>query len=324
MNDIRRQITERIIEAIEKGVPPWRKGWTTTGGLHYNESSGKPYRGINQILLSIAAAEATVAPQSDARWLTLKQANAKGLKVRKGAKAAQIVRMVEVEKSAPTKDGDDVLAEDKEKRLVMKLFHVFNGSQIEGLEPLPPRESKVRPVEAADAIVEGMKATGLTILHGGNTASYFEKLDTVRVPERAAFKSTEDYYSTLLHEISHSVGAEKRLKRLHRDARFGSVAYAREELVAEVCSAMACGEVGMELGPTHIANHASYLSSWLECLKADKNAIFVAAGAAERACEYMRGHALAVATKVDTEDFESQPIEHHVASSPKRRKGMRM
>ncbi len=324
MHDIRRQITEQIVAAIEKGVPPWRKGWTTTGGLHYNDHSGKPYRGINQILLAIATADATVAPQSDARWLTLKQANARGLKVRKGAKAAQIVRMVEVEKSAPTKDGDDVLAEDKEKRLVMKLFHVFNGSQIEGLEPLPPKENKVRPVEAADAIVAGMKATGLTILHGGNTASYFEKLDTVRVPEQSAFKSTEDYYSTLLHEVAHSTGADKRLKRLHRNARFGSSQYALEELVAEVSAAMACGQVGMELGPTHIANHASYLASWLECLKADKNAIFVAAGAAERACEYMRGHALVVAPKVEADSSKVERSEPEQARMPKSRRGMRM
>ena len=328
MADIRAQVTQRIVEALEAGVPPWRKGWTATGGLHYSESSGKPYRGINQILLSIGSANAMAIDgsqgTSDPRWMTLKQANAKGLKIMKGAKATQIVRMVEVEKSTPTPEGDEVLAEDKEKRLVMKTFHVFNGSQVEGLAPLAPKECKVRPVEAADAIVAGMQATGLTVLHGGNAAAYFEKTDSVRIPVREDFNSTEDYYATLLHELSHSTGAEKRLKRLHRSSIFGSSNYAREELVAELCAAMTCAGIGMPMGPTIIGSHASYMASWLQCLKADKNAIFLAAGAAERACKYLREHALALAPKDDAANDEITLLDIEAIAAVPRKYGMRM
>jgi len=192
MTDIRKQITEQIVAAIEAGTPPWRKGWTTTGGLHFNAATQKPYRGLNQILLGMAACQLPEATGTvDPRWMTLKQANTLNLKIRKGAKAAKIIRMVEVPADTKTAEGDEVLAEEKGTRLVLKLFHVFNGSQIEGLAPLPRRENKVTPIEAVDAIAAGMQADGIKLLHGGNTASYFEKLDTVRLPEQSAFRSTE-------------------------------------------------------------------------------------------------------------------------------------
>ena len=326
--DIRAQITQKIVAALEAGTPPWRKGWTTTGGLHYNEATKRPYRGINQILLALAAhdlppIDGKSADTADPRWLTMKQANAQGLKVRKGSKAAQIVRMVEVSAGEPTKDTDEVLAQDKKSKLVMKLFHVFHASQVEGLAPLPPKADRIEPVAAAEKIAEGMKATGVALLHGGDSASYFEKLDTVRLPDRSAFKSAEDFYGTMLHELAHATGAEKRLKRLNRDARFGSALYAKEELVAELAAAMTCAEVGIPLGPTHIANHAAYMQSWLDCLKADKNAIFVASGAAERACEFMRMHAVRARPKERAKQ-EIDPPQPESVAAPKRRRGMPM
>ena len=327
MADIRKKITEQIVAALEAGTPPWRKGWTTTGGLHFNGATQKPYRGLNQILLGMAACQlpemidGKPTDTADPRWMTMKQANALNLKIRKGSHAAKIIRMVEVPANAKTADGDEVLAEDKGTRLVLKQFHVFNGSQIEKLAPLPPRENKVTPIEAADAIAAGMRADGITILHGGNSASYFEKLDTVRMPEQSAFRSTEDYYSTLLHELAHATGAEKRLKRLHRTARFGLPNYAKEELVAEIAATMACAEAGISMGPSHIENHAAYVASWVECLKADKNAIFVAAGAAERACDYLRKHAVEANPQADAVVAE-QPAPG--VAAPKRSRGMRM
>lgn len=328
MADIRKEITQQIVAALEAGTPPWRKGWTTTGGLHFNGATQKPYRGLNQLLLGMAACQlqemidGKPTNTADPRWMTMKQANALNLKIRKGSHAAKIIRMVEVAAGTKTADGEEELAEDKGTRLVLKLFHVFNGSQIEGLAPLPARENRVTPIEAADAIAAGMKADGITILHGGNAASYFEKLDTVRMPEQSAFRSTEDYYSTLLHELAHATGAEKRLKRLHRTARFGSPNYAKEELVAEIAATMACAGAGIAMGPSHIENHAAYVASWIECLKADKNAIFVAAGAAERASEYLRCHAIEAKPQEVNAIVAERPLPDGAA--PRKRRGVGM
>ena len=95
MLNVRDQVTQRIIEALEAGTPPWRKGWDAMES-HFNASTDKQYQGINQLLLGMSGF-------SDPRWLTLKQANAMksdehpdGLRVKKGEKATMIVRMVEV------------------------------------------------------------------------------------------------------------------------------------------------------------------------------------------------------------------------------------
>lgn len=290
--NIREEITQRIIAAIEAGTPPWRAGWSS-GQLCFNANSGKPYQGINQLLLGMSG-------HADPRWLTFKQAKRKGLHVKKGEKSTKIVRLVEVDNREQGSESHDTVAEDKASKLVMRYFDVFNAAQIEGLVPVPPRENAIEPMAAADAVVEGMKTTGLMVLHGARVACYSPQMDTVRMPDKADFLSTEDYYSTLLHECAHATGAEKRLDRLNPAARFGSADYAKEELKAEIASAMMSAELGIPLGTTHMENHAAYVASWLQALRDDKNEIFRAAGAAQGICNYLNEHAVEPKPQADS------------------------
>ena len=284
MTNIREQIVERIIAELEKGTLPWRKGWTC-GGLCLNAESGRPYRGINQIVCGMSG-------YGDPRWLTFRQAAAKGWHVRKGEKSTKIVRMVEVARGTDRRDDEDVVAEGDGRRLVMRAYDVFNAAQIEGIEPLPPQGTPVEPVAAADAVMAGMQATGLVLLHGSSGACYVPRLDTIRMPDRSAFHSTEDYYATLLHEAAHATGSEKRLNRLNPSTRRGSVEYAKEELLAELSAAMLCGQIGLAAQDAHIESHAAYVASWLEVLRKDKNELFKAANAAQQICDYLHERAI--------------------------------
>lgn len=294
MHNVREEITEKIIAAIEAGTPPWRKGWASMAP-NFNASTGKPYQGINQVLLGMSG-------YSDPRWMTMKQANAmksdehpNGLRVRKGEKATMIVRMVEVEKRGEGEVPDgDVIAEDKKTRLVMKAFWVFNASQIEGCPPLPKlKPQEIEPNEAVEQVLQGLKADGLILLHGGDRACYVPKIDTIKMPDKGAFGGSEDYHATLLHEAAHATGAKKRLDRF---GMFGhltsSESYAREELRAELASAMLGAELGVRQGEYHIQNHAAYLASWLAALRKDKNEIFKAAAHAQHICDWLKGHAV--------------------------------
>jgi antirestriction protein ArdC len=225
--DIRAEITSKIIAAIEEGIPPWRQGWSG-GGLAYNAETQKPYQGANQLLLGIAG-------YSDPRWLTWRQAKKMGLHVRKGEHSTKIIRMVEVERmNADAQSDADVVGEEKDKLLIMRFYDVFNGSQIDGLEPLLTRKNTIQPLEAAEAMVEGMKLTGLKLMHGFNSASYSVQEDLIRMPDGGRFVDDESYWSVLLHECTHATGSHKRLQRLIPTARFGSQEYAKEELRAEV------------------------------------------------------------------------------------------
>lgn len=326
MMNVREQITQRIIDAIEAGTPPWRQGWDAMES-HFNASTSKPYTGINQCLLGFSGF-------SDPRWVTLRQANAMksdenpdGLRIKKGEKGTMIVRMVEVAKGSREDKADaDIVAEDAKNRLVMKSFIVFNGSQIEGMPPMQPRVREIEPNEAVENLIQGLKADGLSLLHGGDRACYVPKLDTIKMPDKAAFHSAEDYNSTLLHEASHATGAKKRLDRLGMFGNLTSAeSYAREELRAELASVMLGAELGIRQGEYHIENHAAYLASWLQALRNDKNEIFKAASAAQKIADWLKTHAVTPEV-VSKESVTEAPAEDLplVSSAPPRRVGMRM
>lgn len=76
--DCRQEVTDAIVTALEGGVPPWRKGWIANVAP-FNASSGKSYRGVNQLITLMQG-------RQDPRWVTFKQAQAMGLSVRKGEK----------------------------------------------------------------------------------------------------------------------------------------------------------------------------------------------------------------------------------------------
>jgi antirestriction protein ArdC len=197
----------------------------------------------------------------------------------------------------------------------MRYYDVFNGSQIDGLEPLAARSDSVKSLAAAEAMVEGMKQTGLKLLHGFNGASYSVQEDLIRMPEPGRFFEDESYWSVLLHECLHATGSHKRMKRLIPTARFGSQEYAKEELRAEVGAAMLCAELGIGQAKEHLDNHAAYIASWLEVLKQDKNEIFRAAADAQRACDFIREHAV----KVEPKALLEPQIEPPRPAAPKRR-----
>ena len=109
--------------------------------------------------------------------------------------------------------------------------------------------------------------------------------DYIRLPEPEAFAAPHEFYATAFHELVHFTGHATRLDRLSKNARFGSTAYAREELVAEVGGCFLSAEAGVPQGD--LANHAAYLHSWLAILGADPTAIFAAAGQASAAADYI-------------------------------------
>ena len=281
VENIRQQITNQIVAAIEAGTPPWRKGWSSPE-LHRNAKTGQAYKGINQLLLSFT-------PYSDGRWLTFKQAEVMGVKVKKGSKGQRIVKMVEVARDrAAADDEGEVLAQDRSTTLVMKGYVVFNAEQVEGMPEVPrSTTNKVEPVAAVDAVIEGMKGTGLTVQYGGGQPAYAPLTDTIRMPLPDRFISTQESAAAKLHELAHASGHQTRMNRLNLYARFASEEYAREELRAELTSALLGAQFGVPMAATMVESHASYLSSWLSVLKRDKNEIFRAAAEAQKIADYL-------------------------------------
>jgi antirestriction protein ArdC len=279
MKDIYTEVTNRIITALEAGTPPWIQPWSDHTALPSNLATGKAYRGINILMLSI---EAMSQGYPDSRWVTLRQANELGAKVRKGSHGTAIVffKMKEI--------ADAVDAEEPKRVIPMlRSSTVFNACQLDFLpERFELRSSPPawQPIGEAEQLIYD---TAAVIHHGGNRAFYRPSDDIIQLPPPAWFPDTSDYYAVALHELTHWTGHPRRLDRV-LGRRHGIEAYAYEELVAEMGAAFLCAHCGL---PARL-EHASYIDSWLDSLRRDKRLIFTAAGAAQKAADYVLGETL--------------------------------
>lgn len=278
------EVTAAIISQLEAGIVPWVKPWSVSAasvGLPRNAVTGRAYSGINVLILWSAVIEAAFPAQE---WLTFRQALAAGGCVRKGERGRTIFY---ADSFTPKgREADEQSGDDGDGRRVrfLKRFTVFNVAQCDGLPerftattaPLPERE----PHQAAEALIA---ASGADIRIGGAEAYYTPTLDFIAVPPQPAFHNQIDYYRTALHELGHWTGHVSRLGR-DQSGGFGTPAYAREELCAELASAFLCAALGIE--PT--VRHADYIGHWLAVLRSDNRAIFRAASLASKAADYLR------------------------------------
>jgi antirestriction protein ArdC len=126
-------------------------------------------------------------------------------------------------------------------------------------------------------------ATSADIRQSGDKACFVPALDFINLPPASSFKSIEPFYATALHELGHWSGLKPRLDR-DLSARFGTRAYAAEELVAELTAAFLCAHLGI----TGELRHAGYIENWLDLLRHDDRAMFTAASKASQAADYLR------------------------------------
>ncbi|MEA3016874.1 MAG: hypothetical protein QOI38_1596 [Sphingomonadales bacterium] len=269
-------ITAAIVGRLEAGTRPWVQPWTGASVSRPLRACGTPYQGINVLWLWMAA---EAAGHSSPYWMTYRQSQVLGAQVRKGERGTVAIfyRAYQAEEAD---EGEE--ATDGRTRRVLKSFTVFNACQIDGLpgryfpepRPLPP------PTERDRALDRFFAAVPAKIRHWGTEAFYSPVLDQVTMPDPGLFRDLDHYRATLAHELSHWTGHESRLAR-QMGGRFGSEAYAMEELVAELSSAILGAELGLPVD--HLDHHASYLASWLKVLKADSRAILTVAAKAEEA-----------------------------------------
>ena len=287
------QFAARIIKALEEGTAPWQKPWKPGERiLPHNFTCGRDYRGGNAMYLAMTALERGYA---DPRWGGYRQIQEAGGHVRKGEKGTPILyvdfrqrRTARNEQGKPIRDeeGRPKLEWVQRDRPLVKLHHVFNVEQTEGL--------KLRPLETAGPEWEGheraealIQASGVRVDHvAGDRAYYSFKSDRVVLPERSQFPSQDAYTHTALHELGHATGHPNRLNRptLVEHGGFGTETYAREELRAEIAAMM----TGEQLGVGHEPRHGTaYVSSWIKALENDPKEIRAAAVDAQRVSDWL-------------------------------------
>lgn len=276
--DLYATVTNQIIAAIEAGRGTHTFPWQRVSGPPENIASRRRYRGINTLLLWLTGqAQGYATPH----WATFKQWQELGHPVMKGEKATTVVFWKQLGRGDDTA-SDDTPGRGQGRPFVARAYFVFNAAQVQGYTAptITPLSGATRNA-AAEAFFASLP---LTVHHGGGQAFYQPATDTVVLPPYADFKDANGYYATRGHESVHATGAPHRLDR-NLSGRFGTHAYACEELVAELGAAFLCADLGLSAEPR--LDHAGYIESWLKVLKGDSRAIFAAAGLAQAAVDWL-------------------------------------
>lgn len=282
LRDIHQQVTNTIIQQLESGTVPWHQPWhsgnTRSFKIPKNSTTGNRYRGVNILLLWASAFAKDLATDE---WASFKQWQSKGEMVKKGERGSQIVYYDTFEKEV---DGE------LQKIPFLKASVVFNRSQLASFEAITIEKPIIDLTTCLQNTDEFVQNTKAVIEHREGEAFYTPAIDKIYMPHREYFlntetcTATEGYYSTLLHELTHWTGHERRLDRL-KNKRFADGNYATEELVAELGAAFLCAE--MDIAIVDKGDHANYIANWLKVLKENKQCLFTAASGASIAVDYL-------------------------------------
>ena len=115
---VHEEFAEKIIERLKEGTAPWQQPWHPgkTLSAPHNPASGTVYRGMNRVHLALSGYD-------DPRWMTLRQANEKDMRIMPGSKATPVVYFqFSKEQDRLGEDGKPILGEDgKPEKMTVEL-----------------------------------------------------------------------------------------------------------------------------------------------------------------------------------------------------------
>ncbi len=292
-----RQVADALIDQIERGTAPWTEAWKPgEKALPFNVKTGKPYRGGNSVWLASTANRRSFA---DERWGTYRQIKDLGGQVRRGQKGCAILFwQFETSKLARDAAGRPLLDDKGQPVYEVKplasprvyRYTVFNAQQCDGLPPRH-RRAAARAWDRHEEAERVFKQAGAVIEHARGNRAYFDlRRDRIVLPFKEQFPDGPSYYQSALHELGHWTGHPSRLNRQTLlqgiEHGYGSHAYAREELRAEISSMMTGDRLAIGHDPSR---HASYVGSWVKALREDPREIYKASRDAQEVSDYLLG-----------------------------------
>ena len=289
--DTYQQVTDYVLEALEKGVAIWRKPWGNNGNAEIsfpkNLTTQKAYKGWNHFFLFWVS---NIYKFESPFFLTYLQAQNLGGHIKKGSKGFPIIKWVSKDFVGKEKNTSTGTEESVVRTKLIPVTHVvFNVEQTEKIHYPKFEPVEITPaqkIKSCEEIVVWMPDAP-AIQKRGNRAFYSKVLDLVSIPDLPDFDTPEEYYSTLFHELIHSTGHQKRLDRqeIKDFKKFGDEHYSREELTAEMGAAYLCSIAGIE--QKTIENSAAYMGGWLNALRDDKTLLIKAAAKAQAAADFI-------------------------------------
>lgn len=294
------KLVAALVELMDKGVSPWRKEWITsaTDPRHRNAITGNYYQGANPALLEMfLMAQGHELPV----WLGFGQGKTKGWKVKKGSKAAYLLRP-QLNK-AEQKDAEGTVLKDSNGDPLVsswvsyKTCAVFNIGCFEGKDAKAQAEleafkdgirgdgTKRADCDHVPAALEVLGSWSVETRWQGDRAFYNSGTDLITMPARNRWSDPAAMAATWAHEAVHSTGHCKRLDR-KLGTGFGTKDYAREELVAELGAFLICNRLQIS---SNTENHVAYLDHWRGVLQEGPKVLFKVLSDATKASNLICG-----------------------------------
>lgn len=279
---------DMYIDSLKESQLPWRRRWSS--GININGITKVEYTGINQLLLTLVAAN---EHYEDPRWYTYVQVKEKGYKlVNAKGKGVPIefwsVYNLKTKKKISFSDYEKIIEKNPDDKLNYKVIYrttmVFNAFHVEGIPELH-KNNNMENIAVPKFITSLIHNLGVKYSEYGNRAFYRPSTDEIVLPPKDKFVDEYSYYATQLHELCHSTGHEKRLNR--NLCNKNNDDYAREELIAEISSSFLMQELNIDAKAEHYDNHKSYIQSWISILENKPNELFKAINEANKVCDYV-------------------------------------
>ena len=287
--EFRKSVADMFVKGLSEEGLNWKQGWATTGELR-NAVSNRHYRGLNEFYLKLVS---MVHGYKDPRWMTFNQIRDEGYHLEKGSKGAKVEYWFPFDtikkKGVSFEEKERLINEGKRKNedfsLIAKYYTVFNGDNISGLPEIELPKNEIEPSKVLEQISKGMKVEIYN--DGEDRAFYRPSTDDIHLPLPEVFSSDNEYNAVAFHELGHATGHESRLNR-DQSGVFGTSAYAKEELVAEITSAFMAETTGISLEDMNMENHKAYVNGWIASIEDDPEYLMKAISQAHDAADYMQ------------------------------------
>lgn len=275
-------VFDRLVEQLET-AGNWKKGWSWNE-LPRNYETGHIYSGFNLFYLMFSG-------RQNPYWLTFNQIQKQGGQVKKGERATALLMPITKKRQEKDDDGNPILDENGkkvERQYIsgFRYYKVWNLEQTTGVpnKKLPSRKERDNAkIPTCEEILTFMKPHLET---KAGEPSFSPSKDIIRMPPMSAFDSSEEYYATFFHELTHWTGHPSRLNRNGmKNVKRRSKTYSREELIAEIGALFLCAFT--EIDSSTAANAAAYVQGYYTHLKKEPKELVTAASEAYRATKFI-------------------------------------
>lgn len=260
-------VINQILDKLDEWTLPWQR--TRTWWIPSNYETGIEYRWLNKLILLFDNYQ-------DKRYLTAKQITKLWWHINKWEKATKVIFF---------KYQEETEDENKINYPIVKYYNIFNIEQTSWINLEPKKQiTPSQKYNKAQQLIENYKQKPKII--SWPNPCYIPLTDTIEIPTLDKFKTIEDYYSTLFHELVHSTWIKQRLNRFWNNTlKHSKQEYSFEELVAEIGSMFLMHEMNILYNNQN--NNVLYIKWWLEYLNNNKKHIIYASSQAQKATDYI-------------------------------------